>query len=169
MITDSEGELPWFAEGDLIIAPPASVRAQIHIKTEFGVGELTDVMSSGAQNHHVWSTVATPYPLWFGAVFFAKTKLKAEGDLQYIWRNAISKASKRKRKDPKIFPDCVAIIGGPILLVDKNDLSNHTVMGMGDGSLEIGDAGYRVGYRRPFTEPCCSWPGWLISFYRTSL
>lgn len=83
MVSDSEGEMPWFAEGDLIIAPPSSVCAQIHIKTEFNVPELVDVMSSGAHNRQICDASKTGP--WFGAVFFAKTKLRNADDLKRIW------------------------------------------------------------------------------------
>ena len=127
MVSDSDGELPSFAEGDLVVAPPASVRAQIHIQKEFNVNEIVDVVRSGAHNQRVSETVAIPTPLWFGAVFFARTKLKTDADLRRIWKSAISKVIKGKRIDPKLFPDCLAIIDGPTLLVDKPTLPQTTL------------------------------------------
>ena len=34
LITDEESELPWFAEGELVIAPPTAVRGQLHVKNK---------------------------------------------------------------------------------------------------------------------------------------
>jgi hypothetical protein len=119
MVSDSEGEMPWFIEGNLVIAPPTSVIAQIHVKTEFNVEELSDVLLSGAHNQQVFNSNVSGHGLWFGAVFFARTKAISTKQLRRIWKNAITKATKETEIKRTDLPDCVAIIDGPVFLPNK--------------------------------------------------
>jgi len=126
MVSDSEGELPWFVEGNLTIAPPSSVLAQIHVKTEFAVEELTDVLLSGAHNQRVFEACASNRSLWFGAVFFSATKAKSSDQQKQIWRNAVGKAKKRGIGRNQL-PDCVVIVDGPVFLPEKVASSDNKV------------------------------------------
>lgn len=116
LITDSESELPWFCEGNLVITPPTAALAQIHVKTQFDVPELYDVLESGAHNQHIYSYSPSSRPLWFGAVFFAHTSAATPEDQMRVWRSAVSKLAELHDPTPRM-PDCVAIINGPAFLV----------------------------------------------------
>lgn len=118
MISDSESELPWFAEGGLIIAPPSSVLAQIHVKTEFAARELTDVLLSGARNQQVFDASVSNRSLWFGAVFFSASAAKTPDQQKLVWRNAVKEAKKAGVSKSQL-PDCVVIVEGPAFLPDK--------------------------------------------------
>lgn len=118
MVSDSEGELPWFAEGGLIIAPPSSVLAQVHVKTEFAARELADVLLSGAHNQQVFEATVSNRSLWFGAVFFSASGAKFPDQQKRIWRNAVEEA-KKAGIDRTQLPDCVVIVEGPAFLPDK--------------------------------------------------
>jgi hypothetical protein len=118
MVSDSEGELPWFAEGDLIIAPPSSVVAQIHIKTEFDVKELGEVLESGTENQRVYDATTSGRSLWFGAVFFSRTKAQSNDKMRKIWCSAVKKANGGGKRVG--IPDCVAMIDGPVFLRKRN-------------------------------------------------
>lgn len=120
LITDSESELPWFLEGNLIVTPPGAALAQIHVKTRFGLKELTDVLESGTVNNSVFKSVSGSH-LWFGAVFFSK-ETGSTGEFQDLWKRAVCKI--RRQKGQLSLPDCVAVIDGPVFLLRS---SQHSV------------------------------------------
>jgi len=120
MVTDSEGELPWFSEGNLVITPPASALAQIHVKTKFDVRELADVLVSGAFNHRVFNSSVSASRLWFGAIFFDSSGAITSEVMRRVWQRGIKKASKTTSFNIADLPDCVAILDKVIFLPDKN-------------------------------------------------
>ena len=124
LITDSEGELPWFAEGNLIIAPPSAALAQIHVKTKFNVEELTDVFKSGAHNDYVFKSAISNRDLWFGAIFFSASNATTQEKQRDIWKKAAKKFYLGS-SDPQRFPDCVAIIDGPVFLGHKSSVTGQ--------------------------------------------
>lgn len=143
LITDSLSEMPWFNEGNLIIAPPSCVRGQLHVKTEFDVKELADVLVSGAKNNEIIDeNVSSPSP-WFGAIFFAQTKDPESHKVAQVFSNAITKAlktTKRQRLKREHFPDCIAVVGGPTFVIDKHDTHGApsdkiTIRGFGCANL----------------------------------
>ncbi len=121
LITDTWTEMPWFTEGNLIIAPPSCVLGQLHVKTEFDVDGLTDVLSSGARNQKIVTDSVSRQIPWFGAIFFTHSKPKKPKRLKEVFRKAILKASNGGSDVPtrERFPDCVAVVGGPVFLADK--------------------------------------------------
>ncbi len=84
-------------------------------------------MSSGAHNRQICDASKTGP--WFGAVFFAKTKLRNADDLKRIWNSAVKKANTGKHKNPAKFPDCIAILDGPLFIIDKRKI--------GEGKLSV--------------------------------
>jgi hypothetical protein len=73
LVTDAEAELPWFFEGTLMIVPPSSVRAHLHVKTEIGPTELTSVFNSALRVYKTCEHTRDCGRLWSGGVFFAQT------------------------------------------------------------------------------------------------
>jgi hypothetical protein len=69
LITGQESELPWFAEGGLIIVPPSAARGQIHVKTEFRSAEITDVLEAIFSTCESCEPQRDPSHLWSGAIF----------------------------------------------------------------------------------------------------
>lgn len=107
---------PWFSEGDLAIVPPRSCLAQIHVKTEFDVPELTDVFSSC--DHSAKLAGKSAESCFFGAVFFERSKVREDSKFQRIIKNSIGSA--------KHLPDVIAILDGPIIVKKHRQLSGYT-------------------------------------------
>jgi hypothetical protein len=139
MVTDSEADIPWFFEGNLIIAPSSAVIAQIHVKTKFDVNELSDVLVSGAHNQAVFEATISGRQLWFGAVFFDSGSARSVEQWKRIWVSAIAKIPKNIRVGSSSFPDCIAIVDGPAFLVDK-PANNSTVKQLSIRYFECGKA-----------------------------
>ena len=129
LITDSLGEMPWFNEGNLIIAPPSCVRGQLHVKTEFDVKELADVLVSGAKNNQIVDENLSNASPWFGAVFFVQNKASTSKKMAQIFTSAIKNALKttnRRGLKREWFPDCIAVVGGPVFLAEKTSVQNKS-------------------------------------------
>ena len=119
MISDSEAGLPFFSEGDLVIAPPSSVVAQVHVKTEFQIPELLDVITSVGYNHSVFTSCVSNGLLWSGAIFFSRKHAATSLKLQNVWKAATSKARKLGHTLNQL-PDCVIIVDGPAFLAEPS-------------------------------------------------
>lgn len=122
LITDALSEMPWFTEGNLIVAPPSCVRGQLHVKTKFGVNELSEVMSSGTTNIRLVCDYNSTVKPWFGAVFFVSEASLDGKRLSKLLENAIAKVTKTQgtnHLDRDCFPDCIVVLNGPVLLADK--------------------------------------------------
>lgn len=117
MISDSESGLPFFSEGGLVIAPPSSVVAQVHVKTEFKVPELLDVITSVERNLSIFTSCVSNRSLWSGAVFFSRQHAATSSKIQNIWETAISQGRKRGYALSQL-PDCVIIVDGPAFLAE---------------------------------------------------
>jgi hypothetical protein len=119
LVSDAEGELPWFVEGGLAIVAPSAARAQLHVKTEFGPSELADVFAGTFRVHESCGSELRPFSLWSGAIFFARSNY-ANAD---ACSTALSTAVRKYIGEPadlrrtRFLPDCIAIIDGPVALL----------------------------------------------------
>lgn len=92
------------------------------MKTEFDVKELADVLSSGAKTNQIIDENLSNASPWFGAVFFAQNKATGSKQMAQIFTSAIKKAlktTKRRKLKRDYFPDCIAVVGGPVFLAEK--------------------------------------------------
>lgn len=117
MISDSEAGLPFFSEGGLVIAPPSAVVAQVHVKTEFNVQELLDVITSVERNQSIFTSCVSNRPLWSGAIFFSQKYAVTSLKIKSIWEKAISRGRKSGSVLSQL-PDCVIIVDGPAFLAE---------------------------------------------------
>lgn len=121
LITDQESELPWFSEGGLVIAPPSAVRGQLHVKTEFGAKEITEVLESVFNACESCEPQRDPSTLWGGGVFFSHTDCETEEACSRRFLGALKKYLERHTdlRRQHYLPDCIAIVKGPVITVEK--------------------------------------------------
>jgi hypothetical protein len=121
LITDQASALPWFAEGGLIIVPPSAARGQIHVKTEFRSGEITDVLESIFSTCESCEPQRDPSHLWSGAIFFAHSECESDDACSGIFSGALSRyLGRQKDRRRKLYlPDCIAIVDGPVITTEK--------------------------------------------------
>lgn len=121
LITDQESELPWFAEGGLIIVPPSAACGQIHVKTELKSKEITDVLEAIFNTCESCEPQRDPSHIWSGAIFFAHSECESDDDYSRVFSAALTKylghQSDRRRK--LYLPDCIAIVDGPVITTEK--------------------------------------------------
>jgi hypothetical protein len=129
LISDAEAELPWFVEGGLSIVPPSAARAQLHVKTELGSGELKDVFGSSFRVAQSCDSQSASWRLWSGAIFFARTGYKTSDACS----TAITSALNNYLGDPHDvrlighLPDCIAIVDGPVAILTRKTDSTEGV------------------------------------------
>lgn len=121
LITDQESELPWFAEGALIITPPSAARGQIHVKTEFGIKEITDVLEAIFSTCESCEPHRDPSDLWSGAIFFAHSNCESDDACARIFSSVLTKhlAEQSDERRKLYLPDCIAIVDGPVITTEK--------------------------------------------------
>jgi len=125
LITDSLGELPWFTEGGLVIAPPSSVLGQIHVKTEYAGREVSEMLDANVLACETFSVNRPVDDLWSGGIFFSRTKMKGDKDYSDVLCGAIqrlaeaNKASETATVQPGHLPKCIAIMSGPVFTIRK--------------------------------------------------
>ena len=128
LVTDSSKELPWFSEADLTIAPPASVCAHIHVKTEFNTPEIVSILESCALSARSAEESTGSRESWSGALFFAQTNIKSDQDLRDKLANALASfsngTSRLAKPSIKHIPHCLTIVGGPMILLEATT-ANH--------------------------------------------
>ena len=113
LIADPAAAAPWFNEGEILIAPPDSVVAHLHIKTTFSKKGLCDALLSAANVQAVCEEAESFERVWVGVFFFApKTSASIEKQFEVIV-NAAGTIS-----NPRFLPDHIAILGGPLTIVD---------------------------------------------------
>ncbi len=127
LITDQESELPWFVEGGLTIAPPTAVCGQIHVKTEFGAKELMDVFESCYRVFESCEPHRDPTECWAGAIFFAHSDCSNDQDFSKRFKTTLEKYLKDSsdKRHLQYLPDCIAIVGGPVVILQKQHSSDH--------------------------------------------
>lgn len=139
LITDSQSELPWFLEGSLAIVPPSSARGQIHVKTELGKTELADVLESSLAVQESCVALGRSAFLWCGAVFFPaepKPATEYEELLKKVVANFVD--SKPKELGYSTLPDCLAVVGGPVFITDKQKDQHHALRSVTLRSFDCG-------------------------------
>lgn len=126
LITDAQRESPWFFEGNLVITPPGAVKGQLHVKTAFNPQELADVIISGSLVVDICTKYNSEQTVWSGAIFFNRSPKNGADVLRKILKAAIRKARHAiKSRAQVIFPEFVAIVGGPILLAELDKTSRY--------------------------------------------
>jgi hypothetical protein len=123
LITDTESELPWLIEGGLAIVPPSSVVAHLHIKTTFSSKTLRDVFESSMDVYRSCDKQRAVDSIWSCGVFFDGS---ATTELQYIdqFETCIEKFLQDHTSCSlaRHLPDCIVVIDGPVLLINKDTL-----------------------------------------------
>jgi hypothetical protein len=123
LVTDTESELAWLVEGGLAIVPPSSVVAHLHIKTTFSSKALLDVFDSSMDVYRSCDKQRAVDSIWSCGVFFDGS---GSTEQQYVdrFQSSIEKFLRDHKADSLVrhLPDCIAVIDGPVLLIDKDAL-----------------------------------------------
>lgn len=123
LMSDFEVHPPWFNEGGVVIAAPASVVGQLHVKTTFGLVELSDVFLSAGKAYLCAENYVEIDRIWTGGLFFHYPKVM---DAQTLERNVESwigyfvDAWPCGKLSPSLFPNCVAVLGGPVIFFERD-------------------------------------------------
>lgn len=128
LVTDTESELPWLVEGGLAIVPPSCVVAQVHVKTTFKKENLLEVLRSSLEVYRSCDAHKAVEKIWSCGLFFDPS-LGASGtkyaETFQKWIGGFLAETPADRLS-RYVPDCVAVICGPVLLVDKTGLENDS-------------------------------------------
>lgn len=121
LISDSLGELPWFTEGRLVIAPPSAVRGCLQVKTEYATNELTSVLTANSKSHLSLPSELLRHDVWFGAVFFNASHLAKDEEFSGILENSIARllGNVEIGFSAAHVPDCIAVLGGPVFVTER--------------------------------------------------
>jgi hypothetical protein len=127
LISNRNLGLPWFVEGELVIVPPSCAVGQIHVKTKCESKEVNSVLETTCNVFESCEMHRNGEQLWSGAVFFDDVRHEnAKGHAQKLLNYIVKYLdSKNGRSTRAFFPDCLAIVNGPITIFDKESQSGQ--------------------------------------------
>jgi hypothetical protein len=117
LITDPSIHPPWFREGGLTIAPPECVAGQIHVKTGFGHGEISDVIGGISETARLCMLGASQSHVWGGA-FFYRQDIHADAIGRTL--RHILNARLKEGVEFECLQCCLAVCGGLVVLIRRS-------------------------------------------------
>lgn len=136
LVCDFRDQTPFLVEGELIIAPVASVVAHLEIKSKLSSSVLKDALDNVLENEVI---VAGPdHSPWRGIVFFSADdfdEIRFKG-----WMESILSSVGVRILDQQITPLCIIGVGKFIAFIDEIDANGARlrVLATGDKSLAFG-------------------------------
>jgi hypothetical protein len=125
LLTNASLGPPWFFEGELCITPPCAVLGQLHVKTKFGTKELADVFFSTNATSKSLTNQNSTVQTWCGALFFVPPENASVKTLKKCFQDSIKAANYSPAGFlPKTFPDFVAVLGGPVFILELKRSDN---------------------------------------------
>jgi hypothetical protein len=129
LLSDFDIHPPWFNEGGVVIVPPSAVVGQIHVKTTFGSSEMVDMLRATGEAYQSIEPYMDPHRVWTGGLFFnlpTRGVKNLERSLE-SWIGSFVFDWGSKPPLPRYFPNCVAVIGGPVIFFEKGSQQARTI------------------------------------------
>lgn len=133
LLHDPVCDPPWLSEGELSIVSARALRGQLHVKTEFDVKEIRDVMESTmGTNNLVTLQDGQEYPFSAG-IFFERNHVKTDDDFK---KKILAAIKPLALQDSLKIPDVLCVVGGPSF-VRKGNTPDMPYVGYSNGNLSI--------------------------------
>lgn len=141
IVADPTIQPPWFNENDLIIVPPSSVRAHIHVKSTFSSTSLKDVMQSAIKGYKSLSNIDLINPVWSCGIFFHKEENKKMESVVGTIERAISSLSPNDYMltERMILPRMITLVNHGVVIIQYDSSSKIIKLrGFDTGDLSSG-------------------------------
>lgn len=116
LIANANHGMFWLNEADLLIVPPASVAAHIHVKTTLVLGELKNAIKGLDRTATICHDTGAEFVPWSGVFFFASDEESPNRRGELIMRSLTASA-----KTGQSLPNCISVLDGPLVLTRPKD------------------------------------------------